>query len=199
MAEQAPRAAGRLRTAGAGVRTVVRGRAHGGWSVVNLLVPAGQLLLGVLVLGLPLTSGRSVAVLVAASCLPALVAMAVRPDGPWVTFVLIGGVLEWLVTTLLVAAPSTLRVCVFAVLLCWLHRTGALAAVLPRGVGLDALAAARWLGRTLVVTVVSVPIMLAVLLLPRPDQGSLWLGLVGGAAIVGVLVLVGVLLRRPHS
>lgn len=184
---------------GARVRTVVRGRQHGGWSLAGVLVPTAQLLLGVLVIALPLTSGRSAAVLVAAICLPALVAMLARPQGPWVTFVLVGGVLEWLVTTLLVASPSTLRVCIFAVLLCWLHRVGALAAVLPQGVGLDRVAAARWLVRTLVLTVVSVPVMLAILLLPRPAQGTLWLGLVGAVAIVGVLALVGVLLRRPQA
>lgn len=156
------------------------------------------LVTGAAVLLIPLARQNSPASLILLICAPGLLAAVVRPGGPWVTFVMLGAVAEWVLASIIVGSPSVAVVCVFGVLLFLLHRTASLAAVLPPGAEVDAYALRRWVLRTAAVAAVSLPLMLLALL-AHPVNGSLLLAVLGALAAVGVVVVIALTLHRRQD
>lgn len=179
-----------------GVPNRRRGRLGLSYSVLGfrtLLLLAGAALLLI-----PLSRQNSPASLVLLVCGPGLLVAVLRPGGPWVTVVLLGALAEWVLASIIVGSPSIARVCGFGLLLFLVHRLASMAAALPAGAELDAVALRRWLLRTAAVVLVSLPLELLALL-ARPLSGSLLLGVLGALATVGVVVLVAALLHRRQD
>lgn len=142
-----------------------------------------------------LTSGRYVLPLLLVGVYP-----AVAPRGRGVTFAVLAVVGGWILdTTWFDARVALWRVLSIATLLYLGHTLAALAAVLPSDAIVNADVVGGWLGRALLVVLISAVLTVATLGLTAQLAGGAFLiaTLVGLAAAVGVTLLLSRLLRRP--
>jgi hypothetical protein len=160
-------------------------------------IGVGAALLGAMTVAWPVS-------LVASRYLVALAAVAVypafAPRGRGVSAAILVVVAGWIIDTSWYDARVALwRVLMIATLLYAGHTLAALAAVLPSDavVGLEVVAA--WLGRALIVVLVSAVLTVIALGLTAELAGGAFLmaTLVGLAAAVGATLLLARLLRRP--
>ena len=142
-----------------------------------------------------LTSSRYVVLLALAGVYP-----AVAPRGRGVTVVVLTVVAGWVLdTTYYDARVALWRVLSIATLLYLGHTLAALAAVLPYDAIVNVDVVGGWLGRALLVVLISAVLTVLTLGLTAELAGGAFMiaTLVGLAAAVGVTLLLGRLLRRP--
>jgi hypothetical protein len=142
-----------------------------------------------------LTTGRYVLLLAAAGVYPAF-----APRGRGVTAVVLIVVGGWILdTTYYDARVALWRVLAIATLLYLGHTLAALAAVLPYDSIVNVDVVGGWLGRALLVVLISAVLTVITLGLTAELAGGAFLlaTLAGLTAAVGVTLLLGRLLRRP--
>jgi hypothetical protein len=168
-------------------------------TTLPLLVRAGIALAFVLALAVAwpaaLTTSRYVLLLVVAGVYPAF-----APRGRGVTFAVLVVVGGWVLdTTWYDARVALWRVLSIATLLYLGHTLAALAAVLPSDAIVNVDVVGGWLGRALLVVLISAVLTVVTLGLTAELAGGAFViaTLVGLGAAVGVTLLLGRLLRRP--
>ena len=147
-----------------------------------------------LIVPLPALTGHPAAG-VAALALPVPFIIAWRPGSGWVTVLLVDAVLAWVVASLVEGLPPLGLTIGFGCLLYLVHATAAFADGLPVTKRVEPVLVIHSTLRLLGVLAASVPLMVAVLLLPEVP-GSAPLALAGVASTLGVAVMLALLARR---